>query len=344
MRAAADQRAAAAVEMHGLARLFGDSDVCRGLRRLLDIELAAAARRKQLAHQAGQGGEAGQGAEAGQVRPTRAQRRRAQRKRCAQRMRNGCDFDSGSSGGTGCGLQEQGAEGGPLEAKLHQPKAAPLAEQQRGALVEIECNSIAAGDAAAGDAAGNQAEMTATADSAATAAPDKQPEPEEQAAASAAALQPMESQAEMQAEHVGREGQGEQQGQRVQPRRAAAAEPHKRRAVVANTGAAGDHAGTVIDVSGPEEASAAAAPTSGWQMVVRGRARAAQRQAAAVAAGGRKSRAAKPAAGRPPGMSGPMASIMDAIRCGRAFDCLQCGELGIWQGASCESCTGMVEG
>ena len=130
----------------------------------------------------------------------------------------------------------------------------------------------------------------------------------------------------------------------MQPRRAATAEPHKRRAVVANTGAAGDHAGTIIDVSGPEEAAPVAAPTSGWQMVVRGRARAAQRQAAAVAAGGRKSRAAKPAAGRPPGMSGPMASIMDAIRCGRAFDCLQCGELGIWQGASCESCTGMVEG
>eukprot|EP00966_Prymnesium_polylepis_P193461 4484275-Prymnesium_polylepis.1 len=70
----------------------------------------------------------------------RAQRRRAQRKRCAQRMRNGCDFDTGSSGGTGCGLQEhQDAKGGPLEAKLetiaiHQPKAAPLAEQQRGAL------------------------------------------------------------------------------------------------------------------------------------------------------------------------------------------------------------------
>ena len=60
MRAAADERAAAAVEMHGLARIFGDGDVCRGLRRLLDIELAAAARRKQLAHQAGQGGEAGQ--------------------------------------------------------------------------------------------------------------------------------------------------------------------------------------------------------------------------------------------------------------------------------------------
>ena len=89
MRAAADERAAAAVEMHGLARIFGDGDVCRGLRRLLDIELAAAARRKELARQAGQGGEAGQGAEAGQVRPTRAQRRRAQRKRCAQRMRSG---------------------------------------------------------------------------------------------------------------------------------------------------------------------------------------------------------------------------------------------------------------
>ena len=139
MRAAADQRAAAAVEMHGLARLFGDGDVCRGLRRLLDIELAAAARRKQLAHQAGQGGEAGQGAEAGQVRPTRAQRRRAQRKRCAQRMRSGCGFDSGSSGGTGCGLKEQGAsKDGPLEAKMQQPNAAQDAEQQRGALVVID--------------------------------------------------------------------------------------------------------------------------------------------------------------------------------------------------------------
>ena len=42
MRAAADQRAAAAVGMHELARLFGDGDACSGLRRLLDIELAAA--------------------------------------------------------------------------------------------------------------------------------------------------------------------------------------------------------------------------------------------------------------------------------------------------------------
>eukprot|EP00966_Prymnesium_polylepis_P220105 5091906-Prymnesium_polylepis.1 len=48
MRAAADQRAAAAVEMHELARLFGDGDACRGLWRLLDIELAAAARHKEL--------------------------------------------------------------------------------------------------------------------------------------------------------------------------------------------------------------------------------------------------------------------------------------------------------
>ena len=122
------------------------------------------------------------------------------------------------------------------------------------------------------------------------------------------------------------------------PRRAAPAEPHKRQAVVAATVAAGDHVGTVIDISGPEEAAPVAAPTSGWKMVVRGRARAAQRQAAAVAAGGRKSRAAKPAAGMPLGMSGPMAFIMDAIRCGRAFDCTQCGELGLWQGPRCESC------
>ena len=154
MRAAADQRAAAAVEMHGLARLFGDGDVCRGLRRLLDIELAAAARRKQLAHQAGQGGEAGQGAEAGQVRPTRTQRRRAQRKRRAQYMRNDCGVDSGGSGSAGCGLQERNDEAGPLEARMHQPNATPLAEQQRGALGVIDHNSIAAGDAAAGNAAG----------------------------------------------------------------------------------------------------------------------------------------------------------------------------------------------
>ena len=65
MRAAADQRAAAAVEIHGLARLFSDGDVCRGLWRLLDIEMAAAARHRELARHAGQCGEAGQGAAAG---------------------------------------------------------------------------------------------------------------------------------------------------------------------------------------------------------------------------------------------------------------------------------------
>ena len=137
-----------------------------------------------------------------------------------------------------------------------------------------------------------------------------------------------------------RDKRGTESGQEqcVAPRRAAPAEPHKRQAVGAATVAAGDHVGTVIDISGPEEAAPVAAPTSGWKMVVRGRARAAQRQAAAVAAGGRKSRAAKPAAGMPPGMSGPMAFIMDAIRCGRAFDCTQCGELGLWQGPRCESC------
>ena len=66
---------------------------------------------------------------------------------------------------------------------------------------------------------------------------------------------------------------------------------------------------TAIDVSGPEEEALPAAATAGWQMVVRGRGRAAQRQTAA-AAGGRKSRAT-------PGMSRPMAFIMEAIRCGR---------------------------
>ena len=131
------------------------------------------------------------------MRPTRTQRRRAQRKRRAQYMRNGCGVDSGGSGSAGCGLQERNDEAGPLEARTHQPNATPLAEQQRGALGVIDHNSIAAGDAAAGNAAGDQAAMAATAESAAMAAPDKQPEPEEQAAASAAALQPMESQAEM---------------------------------------------------------------------------------------------------------------------------------------------------
>eukprot|EP00966_Prymnesium_polylepis_P068244 1585950-Prymnesium_polylepis.1 len=47
-------------------------------------------------------------------------------------------------------------------------------------------------------------------------------------------------------------------------------------------------------------------PTGGWQMVVRRRGRAAQRRATTAATGGRKSRAAKAAAGMPPGMSGPM--------------------------------------
>eukprot|EP00966_Prymnesium_polylepis_P013969 322135-Prymnesium_polylepis.1 len=72
--------------------------------------------------------------------------------------------------------------------------------------------------------------MTATADSAAKAAPDEQPEPEEQAVADAAASQPMESRVEMQAEHAGHDGHGEQQEQCVAPRCAAPAEPHKRQA------------------------------------------------------------------------------------------------------------------
>eukprot|EP00966_Prymnesium_polylepis_P155996 3604358-Prymnesium_polylepis.1 len=86
--------------------------------------------------------------------------------------------------------------------------------------------------------------------------------------------------------HVGQEGQGEQQEQRVEPRRAASAEPHKRRAVAAVTVAAGGHV-------------APAAPGD-WQVVVRGRGRSARQQAVAAAARG-----------------GPMAFILDAIRCGR---------------------------
>eukprot|EP00966_Prymnesium_polylepis_P180020 4168198-Prymnesium_polylepis.1 len=72
----------------------------------------------------------------------------------------------------------------------------------------------------------------------------------------------MEPQEVVQVDHVGQEGQGEQQKQCVAPRRAASAEPHKRRAVVANTGAAGGHVDTAIDISGPEEAAPAAAPTA----------------------------------------------------------------------------------
>ena len=113
--------------------------------------------------------------------------------------------------------------------------------------------------------------------------------------------------------HVGQEGQGEQQEQHVEPRRAASAEPHKRLAVAAVTVAAGGHV-------------APAAPGD-WQMVVRGRGRAARRQAAAASTGG-----------------GPMAYIVEAIRCGRAFDCTQCGELGMWQGPRCGSCEGIVAG
>eukprot|EP00966_Prymnesium_polylepis_P162400 3753516-Prymnesium_polylepis.1 len=36
-----------------------------------------------------------------------------------------------------------------------------------------------------------------------------------------------------------------------------------------------------------------------------------------------------------------MAFILDAIRCGRAFDCERCGELGIWQSPRCDGCAGM---
>ena len=75
-----------------------------------------------------------------------------------------------------------------------------------------------------------------------------------------------------------------------------------------------------------------------------GGARARARSAATGGGGG--GRRPKVAGGETGGRdaAGPMAFIMDAIRCGCAFDCVQCGELGIWQGASCESCTGMVEG
>ena len=117
---------------------------------------------------------------------------------------------------------------------------------------------------------------------------------------------------EVQRVQVGQEGQGEQQEQQVEPRRAASAEPHKRRAVAAVTVAAGGHV----------------APAPGdWQVVVRGRGRAARRQAAAATARG-----------------GPMAFIMDAIRNGRAFDCVQCGELGLGQGPRCGGCEGTLQG
>ena len=72
---------------------------------------------------------------------------------------------------------------------------------------------------------------------------------------------------------------------------------------------------------------ASAAPAGGWQVVVRGRGSAARRQAAAATARG-----------------GPMAFVLDAIRCGRAFDCAQCGELGIWKSPRCGGCEGAVEG
>eukprot|EP00966_Prymnesium_polylepis_P169554 3920648-Prymnesium_polylepis.1 len=36
-----------------------------------------------------------------------------------------------------------------------------------------------------------------------------------------------------------------------------------------------------------------------------------------------------------------MAFILDAIRCGRAFDCEQCGELGVWKSPRCDGCAGM---
>eukprot|EP00966_Prymnesium_polylepis_P096038 2225315-Prymnesium_polylepis.1 len=39
-----------------------------------------------------------------------------------------------------------------------------------------------------------------------------------------------------------------------------------------------------------------------------------------------------------------MVFIVEAIRCGRAFDCAQCGELGFWQTPHCEGCAEMVEG
>eukprot|EP00966_Prymnesium_polylepis_P208114 4820646-Prymnesium_polylepis.1 len=66
----------------------------------------------------------------------------------------------------------------------------------------------------------------------------------------------------------------------AEPRVAVAAAPHKRRAVAAvaavETGGDGGK-----PPAGPEEAAQVAAPTGGWQVVMRGRGRAAQRQAAA---------------------------------------------------------------
>ena len=178
-------------------------------------------------------------------------------------------------------------------------------------------NSVTAGDAAAGDTEGGQAAMTAAADSAANQQQTEQTQPERQAAAPAAASEPLEPQMGVQMVqrvHVGQKGQAGQQEQRVVPRRAASAEPHKRLAVAAVTVAAGGHA-------------APAAPAGDWQVVVRGRGRAARRQAAAASARG-----------------GPMAFILDAVRSGRAFDCTQCGELGLWQGPRCGGCEGTVQG
>ena len=138
--------------------------------------------------------------------------------------RGGVQYASG--GGVGGELQAAGAHS--LASDLESANSTSVEERRDGAQAAIDHNSIAADDAAAGGAIHNQAAATATADSATKAATKKQPEPEQQAAAPAAALEPMELQMEVQMGQVGQEG-------RMEPRAAAAAEPHKLRAVAAGT-------------------------------------------------------------------------------------------------------------
>jgi hypothetical protein len=70
-------------------------------------------------------------------------------------VRSDGDVVSDGSGGVGGGLKKAGADS--LDSHLQPPEAAPLEEQQRGALGMNDRNSVTAGDAAAGGTEGDQA-------------------------------------------------------------------------------------------------------------------------------------------------------------------------------------------
>ena len=279
--ATAAQICAAAARLFDLLAGAGDDDASRGLLRLLE-ELAAV---RQLAPKR----QPGQEAAAGRGWRGSARRRRAQRER-ATRARFGERDAVAREGGDGKGGEQHVQSGNPLDQFFVPRFPACVEEQDGGAQAAIEHNSIAASGAAVGGASRRQATQTTTAESAA----EEGAEWVQRPAALAAAPE------QLMAQTMEQEGQTEQGRVQVcmEPRAAAAAEPHKRRAVAAGT------AVETVDSGGKTAASGEGA----WTTVTPRRAR---RQARARVDGWTSGAARKAAAARAAATRRTVAAVLE---------------------------------